>query len=156
MNQTVFILGALVAGFCIALQAPANSRLRGYICGSGPMTLHHSLYAAFFSICGTFLSVVLAMLVVRPAAPTWASLRQTEWWNWIGGPLGAMFVFAGALLISELGAALFVALVVGGQLTCSLILDHFGLMGLPQHSISLGRLLGAAMVLAGVVCLKYL
>lgn len=156
MNQTFFALGAILAGFCIALQAPANSRLRKYVSGGGPIDFQHSLYAAFFSICGTFITVLLAMLLFRPSAPSWASLRHAEWWNWIGGPLGALFVFAGALLISELGAALYVALVVGGQLFCSLVIDHFGLMGLPQQSMTPARVVGAVLVVAGVVCMKYL
>ena len=42
-------------------------------------------------------------------------------------------VLAGAALTRELGAALFISLVVGGQVLCSLALDHFGLMGLAVH-----------------------
>ena len=115
-----------------------------------------ALNSAFCSICGTFLTAICAMLLFRPPLPSAESLRQTEWWNWVGGPLGAVIVLAGASLVSDLGAALFIALVVGGQLVCSLLLDHFGLMGLPVQSLSPGRVLGAALVVAGVVCIKYL
>ena len=156
MNQLSFALGAIAAGFCIAMQAPANSRLRANLGADGLHHFHHSLYAAFFSICGTFLTITAVMLVIRPTTPSLASIRQAEWWNWIGGPLGALFVFAGAILINRLGAALFVSLVVGGQLFCSLVLDHFGLLGLPQQSMTPTRVLGALLVVAGVVCLKYL
>jgi len=153
MPKLFFMIGAILAGFCIAMQAPANSRLRSNLGGS---FVNDSLYAAFFSICGTFMSICVAMLIVRPATPSWVNIRQAEWWNWIGGPLGAIFVFAGALLIRELGAALFVTLVVGGQLACSLVVDHFGLLGLPQQPMTLPRVIGAGLVVAGVVCLKYL
>ena len=88
-------------------------------------------------------------------APSAAQFRQTEWWNWVGGPLGALIVLAGAALVSELGAALFIALVVGGQLLCSLLLDHYALLGLKEQPITPGRVLGAALVVAGVVCIKY-
>src|SRR5204862_8132245 len=112
--------------------------------------------AAFFSICGTILTASLAMLLIRPSAPEMAKIRDTEWWNWIGGPLGALIVLAGAALTRELGAALFIALVVGGQLLCALVLDHFALMGLKEQPVTLGRVLGALLVIAGVVCIKYL
>jgi bacterial/archaeal transporter family-2 protein len=149
MTQYVsFILLAFGVGTCFALQASANGKFR--------MNLASPLWAAFFSIFGTFLTAATAMLVLRPNLPDAAALRSTQWWNWIGGPLGALIVLGGAALVSELGAALFLALVVSGQLICSLLLDHFALLGLPEQSITPGRALGAVLVIAGVVCMKYL
>jgi transporter family-2 protein len=149
MNPTVvFALLAAGAGCCIALQASANARLRQH--------LDSQWYAAYFSICGTILTATFYMLATRPPVPSWAGVRQTEWWNWVGGPLGALIVLAGATLTKELGAAAFIALVVGGQLVCSMLLDHFALMGLKEQPITLGRVLGAVLVVAGVVCIKYL
>jgi bacterial/archaeal transporter family-2 protein len=37
------------------------------------------------------------------------------------------------LLVPRLGTATFVALLVAGQMLASLILDHYGLLGVPQH-----------------------
>ena len=65
-----------------------------------------------------------------------------------------MIVLAGPLA-PRLGAAPFIASVVGGQLLCSLILDHYGLMDLPQQGITLGRLVGALMVFMGVLLIKF-
>ena len=148
MHTTIFALLAMGAGACIALQASANGKFRENI--KSPE------YAAFFSICGTFLTAITAMLILRPTTPSVAALRETQWWNWIGGPLGALIVLAGAALTRELGAALFIALVVGGQLLCSLVLDHFALLGLNEQPVTAGRLLGALLVVAGVLCIKYL
>src|SRR5262245_36235246 len=147
MTQTLLALLAAGAGACIALQATANTRFRA--------NLDSPAYATFFSICGTFVTACSFMLLVRPAAPA-GSLRQTEWWNWLGGPLGALIVLAGATLTRQLGAAAFIALVVGGQLLCSMLLDHFALMGLEETAITPGRVIGAALVVAGVVCVKFL
>lgn len=152
MHTTIFALLAVGAGGCIALQASANSKFRQNL-GDDPQL---ALWAAFFSICGTSLTAVVAMLALRPPPPSVATLRETEWWNWIGGPLGALIVLAGAALAQRLGAAPFIALVVGGQLLCSLLLDHFALVGLKEQPVTPGRLLGAALVVAGVLCIKYL
>lgn len=143
-----FILLAFAVGCCFALQASANGKFR--------MNLGSPLWAAFFSISGTFITAVSAMIAFRPATPTADTLRSLPWWNWIGGPLGALIVLGGATLVSELGAALFLALVVAGQLLCSLFLDHFALLGLPEQPITPGRVLGAVLVVAGVVCMKWL
>ena len=148
MHTIIFALLAVGAGACIAMQASANGKFRE--------NLKSPEYAAFFSICGTFLTAVVAMLVLRPVAPSAAALRETQWWNWIGGPLGALIVLAGAALTQRLGAAAFIALVVGGQLLCSLMLDHFALMGLSEQPVTAGRVLGALLVMAGVLCIKFL
>ncbi len=148
MQTTLFALLAMGAGACIALQASANGSFRKNL-GDNP------LFAACLSILGTVLTAAAAMLVFRPPVPSMAVLRETPWWNWIGGPLGALIVLAGAALTARLGAALFIALVVGGQLVCSLVLDHFALVGLNEQPVTLGRLLGAALVVAGVLCIKY-
>ncbi|MBX9585343.1 MAG: DMT family transporter [Gemmataceae bacterium] len=149
-HTTVFALLAAGAGACIALQASANGRFRH--------NLGSPEYAAFFSICGTVLTAVAVMLLVRPPVPDAAKLRQTEWWNWVGGPLGAVIVLAGASLVGpgKLTAAVFIAAVVAGQLLCSLALDHFALMGLAPAPLTPGRVLGAGLVVAGVVCIKSL
>jgi transporter family-2 protein len=147
-QKAQFIALAAAVGACFALQASANGKFR--------MNLGSPMWAAFFSICGTFLTAVTAMVVLRPNAPDSAAIRSAPWWNWIGGPLGAMIVLGGAALVSELGAALFLALVVSGQLICSLILDHFALLGLPEQSITPGRVIGAVLVVGGVICMKNL
>lgn len=149
MHTVVFALLAVGAGACIALQASANGNFRKSL-GDNP------LFAAYFSILGTILTATFAVLVLRPPVPSAEAIRAAPWWNWIGGPLGALIVLAGAALTRELGAALFIALVVGGQLLCSLLLDHFALLGLQQQPVTPGRLLGALLVVAGVLCIKYL
>jgi transporter family-2 protein len=158
MNGTtvVYALLAAAAGVCIALQASANGKLRQNLAGTpeyaGPA------WASFFSICGTILCAGLAITILRPPLPTREAFQSTSWWNWIGGPLGALIVLAGASLVGKgkLGAAEFIALVVGGQLLCSVVLDHFGLMGLPVSPISGWKVFGAVLVLGGVVCIKFM
>ncbi|NBW86120.1 MAG: EamA-like transporter family protein, partial [Planctomycetia bacterium] len=81
--------------------------------------------------------------------------RSVPWWNWLGGPLGALIVLSGAALTPKLGAAAFIAAFVGGQLICSLALDHYGLLNLPRQDLTPGRMLGAALVFAGVLLVRY-
>lgn len=144
----IWITLAAAAGAAIALQAAANGSLR--------TNLGDARYAAFFSICGTMLLAAVAMLAIRPPFPVATALRAAPWWNWIGGPLGASIVLAGAVLTPRLGAAAFIAAVVAGQVVCSLGIDHFGAMGVPQQSLTVGRALGAAMIIAGMLLVKYL
>jgi transporter family-2 protein len=145
--DSLWLTLAAAAGGCIAMQAAANGALKQQL-GDGR-------YAAFFSICGTILTAVVFMLALRPAPPAAAALRGAPWWNWIGGPLGAVIVLAGATLLPKIGAAAFITAVIGGQVICSLVLDHYGLMHVPQQGVTAGRLLGGMMVFAGVLLVRY-
>jgi bacterial/archaeal transporter family-2 protein len=91
------------------------------------------------------------MALIRPPLPNPAAVRATPWWNWIGGPLGALIVLSGAALTPRLGAAAFIAAIVAGQLASSIALDHFGWMNLVQQPATLSRLIGALLVFAGVL-----
>ena len=51
----------------------------------------------------------------------------------------------------ELGAATLTALVITGQLVCSVALDHLGLLGFELHAAGLGRLIGCLLLLAGTL-----
>jgi bacterial/archaeal transporter family-2 protein len=159
MNQIVFALLAFGAGCCIALQASANGRFRQNLASSpadGAPEYVGPIWATFLSICGTILCAMAVMLVLRPPLPSKAAFQSTQWWNWIGGPLGALIVLAGATIIPKLGAAKFIALVVAGQLLSSVLMDHFGLLGLTVQPINSWKAVGVLLVVAGVICIKYL
>ena len=147
MPQVWYLVLAVAVGACFALQASANSKFR--------MNLGSPMWAAFFSICGTFITAVTAMVVLRPSSPAGDAIRETPWWNWIGGPLGTLIVLAGAYLTRSLGAAAFLSLMIAGQLVLSIALDHYGLLGLAVKEVTPRRLLGAVLVVAGVVCVKW-
>jgi bacterial/archaeal transporter family-2 protein len=146
--KTIYIFLAAMTGAFIALQASANGKFRH--------NLGNPWWPAFLSICGTIITAILLMAIFRPEVPSAEAFKSTQWWNWIGGPLGAMIVLSGAALSRELGAGAFIALVVGGQMICAVLLDHFALMGLPEVRITWGRALGVVLLIAGVCCIKYL
>ena len=74
--------------------------------------------------------------------------------SWTGGIFGAIFIGSSILLVPRLGAATFIALLVTGQLLGALAFDHFGLFGVPIHEIGLTRLVGAGLLIAGVVLIR--
>jgi transporter family-2 protein len=51
----------------------------------------------------------------------------------------------------RLGATALMALTVFGQLLAALLIDHYGALGFPQNQATAQRILGAALLLAGVV-----
>jgi len=146
MNPSLFAIRAVVIGGAAAsLQAPTNALLTEAV-GS-------SVNAAFISFAvGTVALGVLALAL--QARPDMAATRALPWYVWIGGLYGAAFVVAATWGVPRLGVATTIILMVGGQLLLSLVLDHFGFMGMPKQPISWGRVGGVVLVIAGVLMVR--
>src|SRR6201996_8942849 len=71
------------------------------------------------------------------------------------GALGACLVFAIAWLLPQVGArAMFITL-IAGQVLGGMILSHFGWLGSPVQKISVANLIGAVIMILGVVLATY-
>ena len=73
---------------------------------------------------------------------------------WLAGILGAFYVAVVIILAPKLGTALTFVLIVAGQMVVSLILDHFGMLGLPIKQINWQRMVGVALLIAGVLMIR--
>lgn len=139
------MLAVVLAGGATALQAPTNARLATAV--ASPVN------AAFvsFAVGTAALGILAAILHARPDI---AASKALPWYAWVGGLYGAIFVVAAAWAVPRLGVATTITLMVAGQLMISLVLDHFGALGVPQAPISLTRLAGVALVIGGVLLVR--
>jgi bacterial/archaeal transporter family-2 protein len=64
--------------------------------------------------------------------------------------LGAFYVASSTVVGPALGGTMLLALTVLGQLSAALLVDHFGWLGFPEQPITLVRIAGVALLLAGV------
>jgi transporter family-2 protein len=140
-----FLLLAILTGAILPLQAGVNSQLRG--------VLGHPVLAAAISFFVGTVALAVYSAVARIPLPSGA-LGRMQWWHWSGGLIGAFYVACAIILVPRLGAATLVAAVVAGQMVASLLLDHYGLVGYPRHSIDLWRVAGAVLVMAGVFLIQ--
>jgi transporter family-2 protein len=67
------------------------------------------------------------------------------------GILGACLVFAIAWLIPQVGAASVMITLLAGQVIGGLILSHFGWLGSPVQPITMIKVIGVLVMIAGVV-----
>ena len=137
---------ALTAGIVLPLQFGVNSELRTFV--GGPVAA-----AAISFVVGT-VALAVAVLVVQRSMPEPASVASAPWWAWTGGLLGAFFVLASIILTPRLGAATTIGLILTGQVLASIVIDHFGLIRVPVHEASLPRIIGALLIVAGVVIVQ--
>lgn len=141
-----YILLALVAGACLPTQAGINVHL-------GLWTRSSVLAAAISFAVGTA-GLIIYAAVTRIPLPALSTMAGRPWWIWSGGLLGAFFVTATVVLAPRLGAAAMVALIIAGQMVASLLLDHYGLLGYAVHPVNGWRMLGVALLVAGVVLIR--
>ncbi|MNP36100.1 hypothetical protein D3C76_1294640 [compost metagenome] len=90
------------------------------------------------------------MVLLQRELPTLDALKGLSWWQWSGGLLGAVFIATAAFAGPRIGALLFMVLVLAGQLSMALMLDHFGWAGYREASISPGKLAGLALIIGGI------
>ena len=134
------VLTAVVGGF-IALQAPINATL-GQRVGS--------FQAALLSFAtGTVLLAAIAALA-RGGLGQLLNARGLPWYFLTGGLLGAAYVTTVLVTVRALGAGAVVAATIAGQLSASVALDHFGLLGVERQPISVARVVGVMLLAAGV------
>lgn len=141
-----FLLLALAAGVLLPVQAGLNAQLRS--------ALGSPIAAALVSFLVGTAGLSTIALLLRTPLPLGRAWAATSPGQWSGGLIGAVYVLAAIVLAPRLGAATLIAAVVAGQMITSLVLDQYGLVGFPVHSMTLVRLLGAALVIAGVILIQ--
>lgn len=137
---------AALCGVSIVVQQALNVNLR--------VALNSAVWSGFASYLVGLLCMTFVAIALRDPMPSASVAVRIPWWAWSGGLFGAIFVGLAIVLVPQLGAATFIALLVAGQMLASVVVDHFGLMGLMQRSIDLPRLIGVALLIGGVVLIR--
>ena len=141
MEKWLPVLTTVVAGGLVAMQAPINSKL-GKTIGTFPAA------SVSFAI-GLVLLVAIAVAASGGLGRV-SEARHLEWYYLSGGVLGAAYVTTVLLTVRTIGAGGVAAATIAGQLTMSVALDRLGVLGLEQKELSLQRMVGIALLAAGV------
>jgi transporter family-2 protein len=139
MDRGLAVLIMAIVGGCLALQAPINA-------GLGRSTGNFAAATISFAV-GTVL--LTAIVAISGKTEGLSNVTHVEWYYLLGGALGAAYVFSALVLVSEIGAGGVAAATISGQLTTSVLLDRIGFLGLEQTPLTLSRVLGVALLLAG-------
>lgn len=145
MDGLILVL-TLLAGCLMPVQPAINAVVAQW--------MNSAYLAAFFSFLTGTLVLGLVCLTLRLPWPDGRMLVGLPWWAWTAGAMGAFFVTMTILAIPRLGAMTVMALLVAGQMVMSMVMDHYGWLGIPAQPVSLGRILGAVLLLSGVVLIR--
>ncbi|MCP4765019.1 MAG: DMT family transporter [Gammaproteobacteria bacterium] len=140
-----FIVLAVLAGGMLPVQGVVNSQLG--------RVLDNVVLATLIS----FVVGSLTLLLVFFVRNNWADdsglqqLPEVPPVLYVGGVLGAFYVTLVAILIPKIGVANTMIAIILGQVLLSLLLDHFGFLSIEVRQINWQRILGASLVLSGLV-----
>lgn len=147
IGPTLAVLIAALAGAGLAVQSGSNAVL-------GRM-LGHPMWASFWQFAAGTVLIVAVLLVLRVPMPAFgATASAGPWWVWIGFVTGTFFVVAALGLAPVIGVGGFIAALVAGQMIASLVIDHYGLVGLSVRPVTLARVAGAGLIVAGVLLIQ--
>ena len=147
-NLLLWQIIGISGGMMFAMQPPMNSLLSE--------ELSSAVSAAFIS----FLSATVALYAIvllrkgdRCHLPQIFTNRG-PWWSWLGGIIGGTFVTGFAFFASKVGIGLLLVTSICGLLTCSLVIDKYGLLGATKKTIGTIQYVGLLCVVAGIVILR--
>lgn len=140
--QSFSMLLAFLVGAGLVIQVGMN------------MAVSRALGGAVFGTFANFLvgttAIAIFLFLTRQAWPAREAFAGVPAWAWMGGLFGALYVGVATFAGPRLGALLLLALTVAGQMVASVVVDHFGLLGFPQHPISVGRVIGIVLLVIGI------
>jgi bacterial/archaeal transporter family-2 protein len=138
----VFFLVGTGAGALITVQSVLNAAL-----GKRTGSLGSVLLLTLVSIA---LLIPLVLLI-----PGTADLRQlpgpSQWYLYAGGLLGIAILATPIVLVPRIGATATLTALVAGQLTLAVVVDHFGVLGVPRTEITVTKMLGLALLVGGAL-----
>ncbi|MFW1857658.1 DMT family transporter [Acinetobacter defluvii] len=139
----LFLPLAMGIGIAMSIQTAINTQLREY--------LHSPLQAALLSfLIGTIVLAIFVFFQSTPK-PTLQSLGQIPWYLWLGGCLGVYAISISIYTAPKLGFLTLSGLIIFGQIMMSMLLDHFGWLGVEKTQLNWQRLLGGVVIFIGVL-----
>lgn len=130
-------LGALVSIYFPMVAASAK------FLGSGPLA-----NVPFFGIA--FLASVVIAFATGARWADFTKIPSVPPSLLTAGVMSAGLIIGSSFLIPKIGLGAFFVLLVAGQVLAAMAFGYFGLFGAPPTALTLGKVLGAAMVICGV------
>lgn len=136
-TAAVIIVG-LIGGVAVGLQGPMSGAMSQRLGPLGSSLIIH--------LGGAILS---GLLLLFAGGVNVEKMKELPLPYFFAGCFGVVLYLTFAYTLPRVGVSMTTALLILAQMSIGLLLDQFGWLGVPQHSISLVRLSGVAALLLG-------
>ncbi|MCL2851905.1 MAG: DMT family transporter [Defluviitaleaceae bacterium] len=132
----MYYILSLLAGVLISAMVAFN----------GGLTEAYGVYSATVLIHVVGLAFILIILLVKRESPF---IKRHAWFLYTGGAIGVLTVLFNNLAFGRISVSAILALSLFGQSICGLIVDQYGLLGMPRHPFQKRKIAGLVIVLVG-------
>jgi transporter family-2 protein len=137
-NLILTVLIGILGGIAVGMQGPIVSQMSQRIgTMAGSFVVH---------VSGAILSGALLLALGGENIRNW---RGLSWYMFLSGSFGVILYLTLNQTMPRLGATTALALIIIGQLVMGILIDQFGLFGVPVRQVDLMHLVGAGLLIAG-------
>ena len=138
-SSAILIIVAVIGGISVALQAQMMGLLDKSI---------GTLEGVFVTYAGGGLLIALILIFMRGG--NLGAWQSVPWYAYSSGALGLIIVGAIGYSAPRLGLVATFTIIVSAQFIVAAVIDHFGVLGAATRPLDLSRMLGIALLLAGI------
>jgi len=130
----------LLIGFVLTLHLAMNSQV-------GVILKNQKMGNAIFWTIGAITAILIGLSGWD--TNVFSRLKEVPLWLLTAGIMGGLLVFGIAWTMPQLGAGTAFVLLIAGQVISGMIFSHFGLLGSPVEPVSMIKVLGVILLIAG-------
>ncbi len=134
---------AVIIGALMPIQASINGELS--------RLTQNPYLAAFISFATGTLALLILLLIKGFPVEEFKRLPSASPYVFLGGALGALFVVSSVFFVPRIGTTTMIAAFVTGQLVMSVVIDHYGMLGLPVNTLTVPRFIGILLLFGGLL-----
>ena len=140
MQQSLFIVLAVLMGIALSIYLPMNSSLSKHIGSTVTAVL------IFFVVA---LSTLILIFLIFGELGSIRHIKNVPLYLYSTGFFAALVVLGITYLIPHLGARRLFILVVSSQVLMAVIVSHFGILESPKDPVTIKKIVGALVVVLG-------
>lgn len=142
MQTTLYILFALVMGATLSIYLPMNSAVSKHL---------GSVITANITFFLVALMTSIVIFIFWGEHRTIQNVSKVPSWLYLTGVVSAVMILGATFLIPKIGVRQFFIITVSGQILAALIVSHYGFLGTPTDVITAKKIIGALLVVVGLV-----
>lgn len=141
----------------LAFLVSMSNALQARVNGLASDFASNAVIAAMMSVGGGFICAAVLVAFHGPSRRSVGNLvtagkqGRLQWWNYLAGMGGAIFILGQATVVPVYGVTLYMVSVVAGQSVASLLVDRLGIGVGPRRLITISRVGAAALALTGAI-----
>jgi len=115
---------------------------------NGALTDFYGVYFATVLIHIVGMILIASIVLIKRENPF---KNRQKWYLYIGGAIGVFITVSNNVSFGRISVSAILALMLFGQSVMGIVVDSYGLFGIPKHPFAKYKLIGLSLVLAGII-----